>query len=66
MKKLGTIVLSLVVIVTAPLCFGFSVCAIRGGGDVGGSRITYALLDLVCIAIMVGAVMLIGKLNRKT
>jgi hypothetical protein len=65
MKTLGTIALSLVVIVTALFCFGFSMCAIRGGGDIGGSRITYALLDLLGIAIMVGAVMLIGKLNRK-
>jgi hypothetical protein len=66
MKMLGTIALSLVVVVTALFCFGFSMCAVRGAADIGGSRITYALLDLVDIAIMVGAVMLIGKLNRKT
>ena len=65
MKTLATIALAFVVLVTAFLGFFFSICAVKGGGDAGGSRITYAVLDLIDLAIMAGAVIGIAKINRK-
>jgi hypothetical protein len=41
--------------VTGFLGFCFSLCAVNGGGDAGGSRLSWALFDLIDIAIMVVA-----------
>ena len=58
--------LGFVVVITGFACFWLSMCAIGGdGGQGGGSRASYALVDLVDIGIMVGAILLIAKLNRK-
>lgn len=65
MKIIATIGLACVVLVAGFLCFCFSLCAVTPDPDVGGSRITYALLDILDIGIMIGAVMLIAKLNRR-
>jgi hypothetical protein len=64
-KVLATIFFSFVAIVTALCCIGFSVCAVGGDGSTAGNRATYALLDLIDIAIMVGAFLLIAKLNKR-
>lgn len=64
MKTASTVALGMVVLIAAYACFWFSICAVSGDRT-GGSRTTYALLDLLDIGIMVGAVMLIAKLNRK-
>ena len=64
-KTLATIALALVVLVTGFLGFCFSLCAVNGGGDAGGNRLSWALFDLIDIAIMVGAFLAIVKLNRK-
>ena len=65
MKTLATIALSFVVLITGFACFCFSICAIGGDGGIGGSRLSYAVADLIDIAIMVGAILLIAKLNRR-
>lgn len=65
MKIIATMDLACVVLVTGFLCFCFSLCAVTLDPDVGGSRITYALLDILDVGITVGAVMLIAKLNRR-
>jgi hypothetical protein len=64
-KTLATIALSFVVMITAFACFWFSMCAVGGDGGMGGTRLSYAVADAIDIAIMVGAVMLIAKLNRR-
>ena len=65
MKTLATIALAFVVLITAFACFWFSICAIGGDGELGGSRWSYAIADLIDIAIMVGAALLIARLNKK-
>lgn len=65
MKTLATIALTFVVLIGAFACFWFSICAVGGDGGMGGSRISYALMDLIDIAIMVGAVLVIAKLNKR-
>jgi divalent metal cation (Fe/Co/Zn/Cd) transporter len=65
-KTLATIFLGFVVVVMGFSCFWLSMCAIAGDGSQGGgSRGSYALADLVVIGIMVGAILLIAKINRK-
>jgi len=54
-----------VVLITAFACFWFSICAIGGDGGMGGSRLSYAVGDLIDIAIIVGAFLLIAKLKKK-
>ena len=65
MKTLATIALAFVVLLTAFAGFWFSICAIGGDGGMGGTRLSYAVADLIDIAIMVGAVLLIAKLNKR-
>ena len=65
MKTLATIALAFVVLITAFAGFWFSICAIGGDGGMGGARLSYAIADLIDIAIMVGALLLIAKLNKK-
>jgi hypothetical protein len=62
-KVLATIALSLVVLVTAFLCFCFSICATSSVRQI--DRTSFALADLVDIAIMLGAILLIAKLHKK-
>jgi uncharacterized membrane protein len=66
LKALVTVALSIVVIITAFLCFCFSICAVGGDGSTAGNRGTYLLVDLVVIFVMVVAVMLIVRVNRKS
>ena len=63
MNTVFTIALVLVVIVASLFCLSSSLCAV---GSSDGAQATYALVALVSLAIAIGAVMLIGKLNRKT
>ncbi len=66
MKTVLTVMLGFLVVVMGFACFWLSMCAIGGDGSQGGgSRGTYALVDLVVIGIIVGAILLIAKLNRK-
>ena len=64
-KTLVTVMLGFVVLITGFACFWLSMCAISGDGGQGGSRASYALVDLVDIGIMVGAILLIAKLNQR-
>jgi len=65
-KTLATLFLGFVVVIMGFACFWLSMCAIGGDGSQGGgNRGTYALVDLVVIGIMVGAILLIGKLSRR-
>jgi hypothetical protein len=54
-----------VVVIMGFICFWRSMCAIGGDGSQAGNRGTYALVDLIVIGIMVGAILPIAKLNRK-
>ena len=65
MKTLATIALTFVVLITAFACFWFSICAVGGDGGMGGTRLSYAVADAIDIAIMIGAFLLIAKLNKK-
>lgn len=65
MKIIATIVLALVVLITAWFCFWLSICAAGGNGAAAGDRGFWALLDLIDLAIMVGAVLLVAKLHKK-
>jgi hypothetical protein len=65
-KAIAIIFLGFVVVIMGFACFWLSLCAIGGDGSQGGgNRGTYALVDLVVIGIMLGAILLIAKLNRK-
>jgi hypothetical protein len=64
LKIVATVLLTFVVLITAFLGSFFSMCAVRGDGTTAGNRGSYVLLDLIDIGIMVGAVVLIAKLNR--
>ena len=69
MKSFATVVLVLVVIVASLICLLLSMCAVggglNGGGPNGGDRAVFAGCALVSLAVAVGGVMLIGKINRK-
>jgi hypothetical protein len=65
LKTLATIALSFVVLITAFACFWFSICAVGGDGGMGGTRMSYAVADAIDIAIMIGAFLLIAKLNKR-
>jgi len=65
-KTIAILFLGFVVVIMGFACFWLSMCAIGGDGSQGGgNRGTYALVDLVVIGIMVGAILLIGKLSRR-
>jgi hypothetical protein len=40
-------------------------CAVDGDGSTAGNRGTYAIADLIDVAIMVGAFLLLVKLNKR-
>lgn len=65
MKTLATIALTFVVLISAFACFWFSICAVGGDGGMGGTRLSYAVADAIDITIMIGAFLLIAKLNKK-
>jgi hypothetical protein len=62
-KILASFLLGIVVLVTAFAGLILSICAV-GGGISMGDRMSYAVMDLIDIAIMVGAFLLILRLNR--
>ena len=64
-KTLAIIALSLVVLITAFCCLWLSICAAGGGISGAGAQTTYVLWDLLDIGVMVGALVLIGRLNKK-
>jgi hypothetical protein len=64
MKILGTIALGFVVLIAGLICLLSSLCAVSRG-VAGGARTTYAMVALVSMGIAIGAVMAIGKINRK-
>jgi hypothetical protein len=63
MKVLATIVLGFVVLVASLVCLLSSICAASGGSSASG-RVGFALTALISLGIAIGAVMLIGKINR--
>ena len=65
MNGVLTIALVFVAIVASLFCLSSSMCAVTRGPP-GGNRMAYALLSLVSLAVAIGAVMFIGKLNRKS
>jgi hypothetical protein len=64
MKILGTIALSFVAFIASLSCLLSSICAVSGGSSASG-RAAFAFTALVFLGIAIGAVMLIGQLNRK-
>jgi hypothetical protein len=64
MKILGTIALAFVVLIASLVCLLSSICAVSGGWS-GSGRAGFAFTALVFLGVAIGAVMLIGKLNRK-
>jgi hypothetical protein len=71
MRIIGSIALGFVVVIASLLCLLSSICAVSSGLNSmdrfsSGERLSFAFCALVSLAIAVGAVMLIGKLNRKT
>lgn len=65
MKILGTIALAFVVLIASLVCLLSSICALSGGWS-GSGRAGFAFTALIFLGIAIGAVMLIGKLNRKS
>ena len=63
MKVLATVVLALVVCATAFLGFFFTMCATSRDISDRGS---FVIADVVDIGIMIGAIVWIAKLNRRT
>jgi hypothetical protein len=62
---LATGVLGVIVAVAALLCRLSSICTASSLGANDNTTASYALIALVSLAIAVGGVMLIAKLNRK-
>jgi hypothetical protein len=65
MKILGTIALGFVVLIASLACLLSSICAVSGGWS-GSGRAGFAFTALFFLGIAIAAVMLIGKLNKKT
>ena len=65
MKILGTIALGFVVLIASLMCLLSSICAVSGGWS-GNSHAGFAFTALISLGIAIGAVMLIGQLNRKS
>jgi len=64
-KTIATIVVGLIVALASIVCFFSSICAV-GGGWSGTGRAGYSISALVSLAVAIGGVMIIGKLNKKT
>ena len=64
MKTVATIALAFVVLITAFVCFWCTICAVSSGFS-ASDRWSFAIADLIDIAIMVGAVLVIARLNKK-
>jgi len=64
LKIVGTIALSIFVLVAAIVFLLASSCAL-GGNSMGGNRVLYAVVALLDLFAIVIAVSLIAKLNRK-
>jgi ABC-type Na+ efflux pump permease subunit len=64
LKVLASLILILVVMITALLCLFLSTCAFDGriGGTLRGQ---YVIADLIDIAVMIAALFGIVRLNRK-
>ena len=62
MKTFATVVLALVVCATAFFGFFFTICAATPGMADRGS---FVIADVIDIAIMIGAIIWIAKLNRR-
>jgi hypothetical protein len=62
-KILATFLLGIVVLITAFAGLILSLCAV-GGGTSMDDRMSYAVMDLIDIAIMVGAFLFILRLHR--
>jgi hypothetical protein len=63
MNAVFTILIGFVVLITAVLFAGFSICAL-GSGIPAGTRATILLLGLANLAVMIGGVYLIARINR--
>jgi hypothetical protein len=65
MKILGTIALTVVVLVSSLVVFLSSVCAFSSGFGASG-RLSFAICAAVALAVDVAAIWGIARLNRKT
>ena len=64
LRIIGIICLVFVVLITALLCFFFSICAFSGSSS-GGSQGTFLVLDLIDIGVMIAALVGIIKLAKQ-
>jgi hypothetical protein len=63
MRMLATGVLGVIVALASIVCFFSSICAVGGGWN-GAGRAGYSIWALISLAVAIGGVTLIGKLNK--
>ena len=65
-RVLVIIVIGLLVVLAGFGLLSCTICAVSGGGISGSDRLGFAIGTLVCLAILVGGVLVIGKLAKGT
>lgn len=64
MKIAGTIVIGFVVLLAALFFFGYSLCAVSSGVSTS-DRTVSVVVALVSLAVIIGGVSAIGRLNKR-
>lgn len=64
-RVLVIVVIGLLMIPAGFGLLGCTMCAATGGGIAGSDRIGFAIGAVVCLAILVGGIFVIGKLSRQ-
>ena len=66
MKTLATIILAFVAIIASLFFVLSSVCAFSGGFTGTGDRPPYIVCAIIALAVIIGAIFAISKINRKS